>query len=104
MKKYIITSVLTIVLIMSFSSCNDETIEMLPIGNTEGTYFQNETQMEEAIFGIYQKLSFFYAFRGGQANHTAVIWYLPSDDLTTPSNYALENFSGLSGSNSQLNL
>ncbi len=104
MKNYIISSILTLVLLLGIFSCNEETIELLPIGNTEGTYFQNETQMEEAVFGIYQKLSFFYAFRGGQNNHASVIWYLPSDDLTTPANYAFENFSGLSGSNSQLNL
>lgn len=104
MKNYIKLSILTLVLLTGFNACNEETIELLPIGNTEGTYFQNEAQMEEAIFGVYQKLSFFYAFRGGQNNHIAVLWYLPSDDVTTPANYALENFSGLSGSNSQLNL
>ena len=99
-----ISSVVTLVLILGVSSCNEETIELLPIGNTEGTYFQNESQMEEAVYGIYQKLSFFYAFRGGQTNHTAPIWHLPDDDLTTSANYAFENFSALSGSNSQLNL
>lgn len=104
MKKFIISSIITLVMLLGFFSCNEETIELLPIGNTEGTYFQNETQMEEAVFGIYQKLSFFYAFRGGQNNHTAVVWYLPSDDLTTPATYAFENFTALSGSNSQLNL
>ena len=104
MKNFIISSVLIVVLLLGASSCNEETIELLPIGNTEGTYFQNETQMQEAVFGIYQKLSFFYAFRGGQNNYAAVIWYLPGDNLTTPANYAFENFSALSGSNSQLNL
>lgn len=85
-------------------SCNEETIELLPIGNTEASYFQKESQMEEAIMGVYQKLSFFYAFRGGQNNNTAPIWHLPSDDLTSPANYAHENFSGLNGNNGQLNL
>jgi starch-binding outer membrane protein, SusD/RagB family len=104
MKNYTILSVLILLLLVGFPSCNEETIELLPIGNTEGTYFENETQMQEAVFGIYQKLAFFYAFRGGQNNHTAVIWYLPSDDLTTPANYAFENFTALSGSTGQLNL
>lgn len=104
MKNYIKLSIFTLVLLVGFSSCNEDTIELLPIGNTEGTYYQNEAQMEEAIFGVYQKLSFLYAFRGGQNNHAAVIWYLPSDDVTTQANYPHENFSGLSGSNSQLNL
>jgi starch-binding outer membrane protein, SusD/RagB family len=104
MKNYIISSVLTLILLVGFSSCDEETIELLPIGNTEGTYFENESQMQEAVFGIYQKLGFFYAFRGGANNHASVIWYLPSDDLTTPANYGFENFSALSASNSQLNL
>lgn len=91
-------------LVIAFFSCNEETIELLPIGNTESTYFQNEQQMEEAVFGIYQKLAFFYAFRGGQNNNVAPVTLLPSDDLTTTANYAQENFSGLNGSNGQLSL
>ncbi len=98
-----IYSLLLIVLISLFS-CNEATIEILPVGNTEESYFQNETQMEEAVFGMYQKLAFFYAFRGGQNNNLAPIWHLPSDDLTTSVVYAQENFSGLNGSNSQLSL
>jgi hypothetical protein len=90
--------------VFALYSCNEETIELLPIGNTEASYFQKESQMEEAIMGVYQKLSFFYAFRGGQNNNTAPIWHLPSDDLTTPANYVHENFSGLNGNNSQLSL
>ena len=85
-------------------SCDESTIELVPIGNTEGSYFQNETQMEEAMLGVYQKLAFFYAFRGGQNNNVAPVWNLPSDDLTTAATYALENFSGLNGSNGQLSL
>ena len=95
---------LLMTMVITLFSCNEETIELLPIGNTEGTYFQNETQMEEAVFGIYQKLAFFYAFRGGQNNNVAPVTLLPSDDLTTTANYAHENFSGLNGSNSQLSL
>jgi hypothetical protein len=84
-------------------SCDESTIELVPIGNTEGSYFQNETQMEEAMMGVYQKLSFFYGFRGSQTNTLAPVWQLPGDDLTTPANFALENFSGLNGSSGQLN-
>jgi hypothetical protein len=59
--------------------------------------------MNEAVFGIYQKLGFFYAFRGGQSNHLLVVTLLPSDDLTTQATYAQENFTGLNGGNEQLN-
>ncbi len=104
MKNIKIIYSLMLVLFISLFSCNEATIEVLPVGNTEETYFQNETQMEEAVFGIYQKLAFFYAFRGGQNNNTAPIWHLPSDDLTTLGSYAHENFSGLNGSDGQLSL
>lgn len=93
-----------LMLFISMFSCNEDTIEILPVGNTEGSYFQNETQMEEAMFGVYQKLAFFYAFRGGQNNNTAPLWHLPGDDLTTLANYPHENFSGLNGSNGQISL
>lgn len=86
------------------TACDPATINVTPIGNTEGGYFQNEAQMEEAVLGIYQKLSFFYAFRGGQNNNLAPIWHLPSDDLTTSASYAQENFSALNGGNGQLSL
>ena len=89
---------------MSLMACDPDTIDLTPIGNTEGEYFQNEAQMEEAVMGVYQKLAFFYAFRGGQNNNLAPVWHLPSDDLTTTANYSQENFSGLNGGNGQLSL
>jgi hypothetical protein len=93
------------VVCVGFSSCSDDTINLDPIGDTEAGFFQNEGQMNEAVFGIYQKLGFFYAFRGGQGNHLRGITLLPSDDLTTPEGgNALENFVGLNGSNGQLGL
>ncbi len=104
MKNIKLSFSLLLILLISMISCDESTIELVPIGNTEGSYFQNETQMEEAIMGVYQKLSFFYAFRGGQNNNVAPVWHLPGDDLTTSANYALENFSGLNGSNGQLSL
>lgn len=104
MKKIKLSLSIILVLFLGMFSCDEATIELLPIGNTEGTYFQNETQMEETIMGVYQKLAFFYAFRGGQNNNCAPIWHLPSDDLTTSSNFAHETFSGLNGGNGQLSL
>ncbi|MDR2765204.1 MAG: RagB/SusD family nutrient uptake outer membrane protein [Tannerella sp.] len=93
------------VLLFGMISCNEDTINLDPIGDTEAGFFQNEGQMQQAVFGIYQKVSFFYAFRGGQNNNVFPVTLLPSDDLTTPSNsYATENFTALNGSNGQLNL
>ena len=104
MKNVKILFSLSLIFLVSMISCDESTIELLPIGDTEGSYFQNETQMEEAMMGVYQKLSFFYGFRGSQTNTLAPVWQLPGDDLTTPANFALENFSGLNGSTGQLSL
>ncbi|MDR1523972.1 MAG: RagB/SusD family nutrient uptake outer membrane protein [Tannerella sp.] len=97
--KYTVLAVL-----LSVISCNEDTINLDPIGDTEAGFFQNEGQMQQAVFGIYQKVSFFYAFRGGQNNNVFPVTLLPDDDLTTPGSYATENFTALNGSNGQLNL
>ncbi|WP_169719443.1 RagB/SusD family nutrient uptake outer membrane protein [Olivibacter sitiensis] len=92
-----------LVLVMFLGACSEETINLDPIGDIESGFFQNEDHMQQAVFGIYQKLSFFYAFRGGQNSHVLPVTLLPSDDLTSPAGYALENFTALNGSNEQLN-
>lgn len=104
MKKFKISIILLLAIVFSVISCNEDTINVNPIGDTEPGFFQNESQMDMAVFGIYQKVAFFYAFRGGQNNNTAPVIMLPGDDLTTSANYALENFTGLNGSNGQLGL
>jgi hypothetical protein len=104
MNKIIKVIALVYLLGFGFTSCNDDTINLNPIGDTEASFFQNEDQMTQAVFGIYQKVSFFYGFRGGQNNHLYPVTLLPSDDLTTQATYALENFSGLNGSTGQLSL
>lgn len=104
MNKLKISFLLLMMLGISLNSCDKKTIEVDPIGDTEPGFFQNETQMDQAVFAIYQKLAFFYAFRGGQTNYCAPVWLLPSDDLTTAEGYAQENFSGLNGGNGQLGL
>ena len=93
-----------IALSIIFSSCNDDIINLKPIGDTEATFYQNEEQMEQAVFGIYQKVSFFYAFRGGQNNSVMQVYHLPSDDLTSPGGGDFEVFHSLNGGNSQSGL
>lgn len=85
------------------TACNEDTIELDPIGDTEAGFFQNEDQMTQAVLGIYQKIAFFYTFRGGQNNFLQGIWLLPSDDITTEAGHAFESFEPLNGSNGQLN-
>jgi hypothetical protein len=102
MKKLIISIFSLAVLVLLTTACDEATVELDPIGDTEAGFFQNETQMTQAVLGIYQKVGFFYTFRGGQNNFLQGIWLLPSDDITTEAGHAFESFEALNGSNGQL--
>ncbi len=91
-----------LLLVLTFSSCNEKTIELNPIGDTDATFFQNETQMTQAVLGIYQKVGFFYNFRNNQDLFLQSVWLLPSDDITTQASHGMETFSGLTPQNAQL--
>jgi tetratricopeptide (TPR) repeat protein len=97
--KNIIIVILAIVL--SFASCNEDTINLDPIGDTEAGFFQNEDQMTQAVLGTYQKMSFFYIFRGG--NWLSGIWTLPGDNLTTQGDHGYERFVSINGNDGRLN-
>jgi hypothetical protein len=58
--------------------------------------------MTQAVMGIYQKMNFFYTFRGNA--WLTGIWLLPDDNLTTEGGHEYENFVGLNGSNGSLGL
>lgn len=83
-------------------ACNEATIDLDPIGNTEASFFQNEAQMTEAVFGTYAKLSYFYKRGGSGGDNLQSIWLLPSDDLTTPGATSTEIFSTLEGDDGEL--
>jgi starch-binding outer membrane protein, SusD/RagB family len=92
------------ILLLGFSilACEESTIELNPIGDTDVTFFQNEGQMTQAVLGIYQKVGFFYTFRNNQNLFLQSVWLIPSDDLTTEASHNMENFVGLSGQTSQI--
>jgi hypothetical protein len=100
MKKMKILYCLFLLVALNIQSCDEATIELDPIGDTEAGFFQNEAQMTQAVMGIYQKMSFFYGFRGNA--WLAGIWLLPDDNLTTQGGHQFENFVGLTGSNGSL--
>lgn len=85
--------IITLIVLLLCFSCDESTIDLDPIGETEATYFMNEDQMTEAVLGIYQKLSFFYTFRGNAP--LCGITLLPDDDLTTPGDASYERFISL---------
>ena len=102
MNKVILCGAIALSIILS--SCDEDTINLKPIGDTEATFYQDEVQMEQAAFGLYQKVSFFYAFRGGQNNSPMQVFILPSDDLTSPGGGSFEVFQSLNGGNGQIGL
>ena len=101
MKTFKIVMIVIGIISFTINSCNEKTIDLDPIGNTEASFFQNEEEMEMAVMGTYQKLTFFYQWAADQHLHR--IWLLPSDDLTNPGGDAHEIFTSLNGSNARLN-
>lgn len=93
---------LFLMFVLTIVSCDESTIELNPIGDTDATFFQNEKQMTMAVLGVYQKVGFFYTFRNNQNLFLQSMWLLPSDDLTTEASHNMENFVGLSGQTSQI--
>ncbi len=100
MRRKILYFISFVVFVLLNTSCSEKTIDLEPIGDTEATYFQNESQMTEAVLGIYQKLSFFYIFRGNDP--LCGITLLPDDDLTTPGDASFERFVSLTADDSKL--
>ena len=93
--------IVILAIVLSFTSCNEDTINLDPIGDTEAGFFQNEEQMTQAVLGTYQKLSFYYIFRGG--NWLSGIWTLPGDNLTTQGGHGYERFVSINGNDGKLN-
>ena len=95
MKKYKLLLMCIGVTAIALNSCDEDTVDLDPIGSIEPGFFQTEGQMTEAILGTYQKLTFFYQFAAG--NFLQRVDLLPSDDITSNSNYPHEKFHTLNG-------
>lgn len=101
MKKYIIfLCTLGLVILLPYS-CQDEDLDTEISTPIADQYF-NETPLsyEEAVFGMYQKLIFFYTYQGGNWLHRVTHW--SDDDLTTDLNEPFESFSNLTASNGRI--
>ena len=90
-----------LVILCTIFSCSEDTVDLVPIGDTEGSFYENETQIQTGIFGVYQKLNFFYIWK--QQNFLQRIDLLPSDDISVNGSNPFENFVSLNGNNSHLN-
>lgn len=80
---------------LTITACDESTIELDPIGATEVGYFNNETEMEKSVFGIYSSIRDFYSAQFNHGRPSTWMWLAPSDDLTTPGNAAEDNFAGI---------
>ena len=101
MKKIRLLSIVTLSLIIC--SCDESIINLVPIGDTEETFFKNEDQMDMAVAGIYHKNSYFYVHLASQVNAMAHVYRLPSDDVTIPeTGVVTENFNGLNDGDSRI--
>jgi hypothetical protein len=86
-------NILLMLIISCFSIRCEDHLELDPLFETEADYFDEVIDFERAGIGIYAKMSDFYWYRGGYAQHQ--IWLLPGDDLTTLSDNPFEIFSTL---------
>ncbi len=101
MKNLIIFFCVVLLVTLSIVSCDEATVDIDPIGDTEAGWFQNEDQMTQSVFGIYQKVCFFHKYSGNSPLNG--IWLLPCDNLTAEGSHAFETFTALNGSNGRLN-
>lgn len=90
---YLILLFAGIFILLSWQACDDSVLDQEPIGFTEATFFQNESDFEQAVFGIYAKLTDLYYYNGGNPNST--LWILPGDDITTAAGLNEEVFAPL---------
>jgi hypothetical protein len=98
--KFIKYSIVCLLLAGTLVNCNEDTINLDPIGDSEASFFQNEMQMNQAVLGVYQKLNFFYQWGNDRVLHK--IWLLPSDDLTNQGGLPEEIFVSLNGGTGSL--
>lgn len=91
--KYLITFLAGVFILLTWQACDDSILDQEPIGFTEATFFQNQDDFEEAVFGVYAKLTDLYWYNAGTPNTT--LWILPGDDITTAAGLNEEVFAPL---------
>lgn len=84
-----------------YSACNEDRLDLEPLGETENDYFDEQIDFERAAIGIYAKLSDIYWYNGGSWLHD--MWLLPGDDLTTIGDYPFETFGTIQPGDGNLN-
>lgn len=93
--KKIISTILfsAMVAVLFWQGCDDNILDKNPSGFTEATFFNNQSDIERGIFGVYAKLSDKYWFNNNDPKHG--FWLLPGDALTTQAAINAEVFDAL---------
>jgi hypothetical protein len=100
--KSILTVALTVGVALALNNgCKDNDIlDVKPGFLTEESYFQDESEFDRSVRGIYAKLTDFYWFRNNDP--MVGIWQLPGDDITTLGDVPQEIFATLNSGNGWL--
>lgn len=99
--KFIIAICVFIVALLSSQGCDDSVLDQQPTGFTEATFFQSESDFQEAVFGIYAKITDIYWFNANNPNHP--LWILPGDALTTAAGFDYEIFESINPNSGRTN-
>ena len=99
--KLLIAMSMFVFILMSWQACDDSVLDQEPTGFTEATYFLSEEDFQEAVFGIYAKVTDIYWFNNNDPNHP--LWLLPGDAVTTSAGLDFEIFEPLDPNNGRVN-
>jgi len=88
-------------ILLNWQGCDDSVLDQQPTGFTEATFFLSESDFQEAVFGVYAKMSDVYWFNANNPNHP--LWLLPGDALTTAAGLDYEVFAPLDANNGRVN-
>jgi tetratricopeptide (TPR) repeat protein len=91
----LITTLLLTVLLLAANSCDRNYLGPDQQEIDSDDFFSNEDAFDRGALGIYQKLVFFYNYRGNAGNWLGLMRWLPDDDCTTQAGRAYEIFQSL---------
>ena len=92
------------ILLLAYTACNEDNLDLLPFQETEADFFDEENDFDRAARGVYAAMTELYAYRPFNSYGTAHgMWHLPGDDITTLQGEAQEIFQTLQPGNGKVN-
>lgn len=105
MKAFILKIALSLIVFTTvfYVGCKKSSLDLLPHGPTEQSYFLQESDFTKAVLGVYAKMTDLFWFNSGANNSTVPIFLLPGDDITTnEGNEEFEGFGPIQASDGRL--